>query len=224
MIFDKLYFRHWDEYDNHKYSDIFMMKFGRESQSLDFSSAIDLMADSRFSCPIQPFGDLSDFSINPKSKKLAFSTMQDFDRTIQAFSTNTNIFLVDWSKGNFDRICITCENFGANSRPSFSPDGSKLAYLEMRVPKFEVDKNRLVYYNSMTSKIIDLTDSLDLSVDSFQWIDGDNILFLAGEKGYTNIYRVSLSTLNVEKISSGGVASNLLLISSSKFSLVFSFS
>jgi dipeptidyl aminopeptidase/acylaminoacyl peptidase len=216
MVFDKLYFRHWDTYDNHKYSHIFMIQLNNEMSSFDFSLANDLMKDSRFSCPIQPFGDITDFTINPATRKLAFSTMQDYDKTIQSYSTNTNIYLTDVLNPR-ERVCITCNNLGADTKPLFSKNGEKLAFLEMKTPKFEADKNRLMIYDVRTGIVIDATEKVDLSVGEFEWIDNDTIIFLAGEKGRMNIFKLSVSTMNINRISYGGSATGVIALSESQF-------
>jgi dipeptidyl aminopeptidase/acylaminoacyl peptidase len=215
MVFDKLYFRHWDSFDDHKYSHIFSIKLNVKSSDLNLLEALDLMKSTRFSSPVQPFGDVGDFSVS--NQILAFTTMEYFDQTIQANSTNTNIYLVSFNR-SLSLTCVTCENMGADSKPQFSLDSRKLAYLEMTTPAYESDKNRLIIYDLFSKTKLDATETLDISVESFLWLDNSStIIFIAGERGRSNIFKLDLYSMEIMRISSGGVANSLTRISNSKF-------
>jgi dipeptidyl aminopeptidase/acylaminoacyl peptidase len=217
MIFEKLYFRYWNAYDNHKYSHIFLLPFRMEMDYLDFTAAVNLMKDSKLSCSPQPFGNKADFSINSETGKLVFSTMQDYDKTSQSYSTNTNIYLVDMFTFPGEKLCISCHNLGADSNPLFSADGNKLAYLEKQTPKYNADKSRLIVYDMKSQNSVDCTEMFDISVTDFIWMDSDTILFIAGERGRMKIFNFKISTKNITRLTSQGSISGIYRISSSEF-------
>lgn len=89
MIFDKLYFRHWDEYDNHKNSHVFILHLGRARDPA--SDSINLLhGRSNLACPVPPHGDGSHYDISPDGKEIVFASMQDYNSTNQAYSTNVS--------------------------------------------------------------------------------------------------------------------------------------
>lgn len=115
----------------------------------------------------------------------------------QAWSTNVNIYTLVLEKdGTFGAPrCVTCENHGANTHPVYSPDGSKLAYLEMRTPTYEADKNRLMVVDRASGRKTDLTRDWDRSVDDFVWTeDSSTLIASVGEHGRTKIFTINAST------------------------------
>lgn len=92
-VFDKIYFRHWDRFDNHKNSHVFIVPFSVGSGSVDVDQARNIMVGRRdISCPIPPFGDGSQFVFSKNGSKLLFASMKNFDKSVQAYSTEVRIF------------------------------------------------------------------------------------------------------------------------------------
>jgi dipeptidyl aminopeptidase/acylaminoacyl peptidase len=101
--------------------------------------------------------------------------------------------------------------------PLFSTSGIKLAYLDMKKPKSEGDKNRLMVFDMNSFRLLDVTKNIDLSVETFIWLDEDTIIFIAEEKARVNVFKVSVSSMNLIRLTSSGSAKDLSRISDTQF-------
>ena len=213
QVFDKLYFRHWDQFDNHKNSHIFTVR--RESDgSFDIRQSVNLLKGLRqYSCPIPPMGDASHFVFSPSGDEIAFASMAQFDKSPQAWSTETHIYLV--SRATPGQVaCLTCTlGVGAKSNPAFSPDGKFIAFTLMHRPQFEADKNNLVVFDRQTKRFHFLTEKLDRSVGDFTWSnDGKAIYFYGEEFGQYKLWSVDLATSEITELNYGGSITDLSTI------------
>jgi dipeptidyl aminopeptidase/acylaminoacyl peptidase len=215
MVFDKLYFRHWDQFDNHKNSHVF--KLPLESRDAPYNLMYGLREHS---CPIPPHGDSSHYQISPDGQWLIYASMAQFDKSPQAWSTETNIYLVPTKKGSsmptkVPAICITCDMPpGAKSNPSFSPDGKFIAWQQMNTPQFEADKNNLILRDRQTGSVTVMTAQWDRSVDSYVWsADSQAIYVTASDMAREKIFAINVSSSRERRlIFQKGTASSLSVL------------
>jgi dipeptidyl aminopeptidase/acylaminoacyl peptidase len=190
MVFDKLYFRHWDKYDNHKNSHIFTVPMG-SNRKLDISRASNWMRGIKsLSSPIDPFGDASNFKFSTDGKELLFASMAKFDESPQAWSTETHIYHVSESSKGVVK-CLTCDmGVGAKNNPSFSPNGRYIAWTQMERAQFEADKTNLMLLDRKNGgKVTVLTKDLDRSVGSYVWsTNSEKIYFVVDDSGRSRLY------------------------------------
>jgi dipeptidyl aminopeptidase/acylaminoacyl peptidase len=110
-----------------------------------------------------------------------------------AWSTNVNIYLVS-AKGSKAR-CITRKSKAADMVPSYSPDGSTIAYLAMEKPGFEADRLRIKLYDRKTKVTRTLTEEWDRSVESIVWAqDSQSLVVIAEEEGRVKVFSVDAET------------------------------
>ena len=190
LEYDSLYVRHWDSW-KHDRSAIFTLMNDVET---NVSGELSVLAP--------PNG--ADLSVS--DKHVAF-VAKDPDLN-EAWNTASQVWLVGVDGTNLHRINTTK---GASSSPAFNADGSKLAYLEMRVPGYEADRNRIVVYDleKKSHKEIDW----DMSPSSVQW-DGENLYSVAVKHGVSNIYKDQQFLCKGSSIS---IAKGRSLVSSSSF-------
>jgi dipeptidyl aminopeptidase/acylaminoacyl peptidase len=216
LVFDKTYFRHWDTYDNHKNSHVFALDLSKTKDPA--TSAVNVLPHLRqFSCPVPPHGDSHHYAISPDGKEIAFASMGDFDKNFQAWSTNTNIYIVPTDILHSGRSsmpkCLSCKNKGANSIPLYAPNGNYLAWLEMRTPQYEADKNRLIIYDRRTGTKKDLTANWDRSVDGYIWSEDCATIYASvGEHGRTKIFAIDVATGSYKPLVSENSNSGLALV------------
>jgi dipeptidyl aminopeptidase/acylaminoacyl peptidase len=131
-----------------------------------------------------------------------------------ATSTNNDIFTVkvsdvlnnDWK---FKKISVS---EGNDNQPIYSPDGKYIAFCSMQRAGFEADKQRIMLYDRMSQKLIDLTGDYDLSADELVWSnDSKSIYFTAANKIHKSIFKVDLNTQLVASMVESVVASDLKL-------------
>ena len=214
--FDKLFFRHWDAYDNHKNSHVFILPLdlSKDAVELKFDNAKNLMAGSRdLACPIPPHGDGSQFTFSNDSKELLFASMKDFDKSRQAYSTEIHIYRVSFEGDNVSKPeCMSCtEGVGAKTAPSYSPDGKSVAWLQMKEPQFEADKNNLIIVDRESGEKKVLTADWDRSVEQYIWShDGKKIYLIAQEDGRNKVYSLEIDSGRIDVLFADGSSGNLI--------------
>ena len=138
-------------------------------------------------------------SWSPDSKKIAYVTKTgDMDRT-----DNYDIYVLEIdSIENPIQLTTAPGSDSANSRPQWSPDGKKIAYLYG-------DDSSLLWYALTELAVIDLdtkinsilTKELDLNTTSPQWSDdGQNIYFIIEDNMKSQLAKYSLKDQTISRI------------------------
>jgi len=185
---DSLFLRHWTEYEDGKYTHVFLY-------NIETKNVKDLTPGYYHSPAFAPGGS-SNYVISPDSKEAAF----DSKRVPKPeSSTNGDIFIVNTDGTGLKNI--TSANKGNDSNPKYSPDGKYIAYLTQTIPAYESDRIRLAVYDRTTGKNKILTEAFDNWVADFEWApDSKSIYFNAHEKGYQPLFNVELATLKIKKV------------------------
>lgn len=179
MVYNSLNYRHWDEWEDGKYSHVFI--------EFESGKRMDLMANQPFDCPQKPFGGEEDYIWSPDSKSVLYVTKKLYG-TEYAVSTNSDIYQYDIASGQ--TINLTEDNKGYDTQPSFS-SGGILAWLQMKRDGYEADKNDLII--RMNGEKVNLTAHWDGTVNSYQWSnDGKKIYFTAAVQGTIQLFEIIL--------------------------------
>ncbi|HEY8210904.1 MAG TPA: S9 family peptidase [Myxococcaceae bacterium] len=171
--YDKLLFRHWDEWEDGKRSHLFVVTLGP-----DAPAPVDLMAGMDADSPPRPFGGSEMFSISPDGAEVAFAA-QVFTHEA-AWSTDLNVYVVP-SSGKGAPKSITSDNRAADEAPLYSPDGAVLVYLAMKRPGFEADRRRIMVVDRKTMKARALTEGWDRSPDEMAFSPDSKALYTTAE-------------------------------------------
>jgi dipeptidyl aminopeptidase/acylaminoacyl peptidase len=113
-----------------------------------------------------------------------------------------DIYIVDVATRQLTKVSA---NFGRDSRPQWSPDGTRLAWVMDPnaakangdgTPAGQVAQSRLVIYDVASRTIKDASSpAFDREVGSPQWSrDGTRILFSTGHRAYTTVFAYDLQT------------------------------
>lgn len=193
VTYDSLYFRHWNQFNDHKYNHIFVVPIqstnGRYSPS---RSPVDLLYGHKYESPVLPFGGISDFSFSPDGGEMAFVAYKP--NHDMAWQTDMDIYVVQVS-GTTVPVSITASNIAQDSYPVYSPDGLYIAYLAMRVPKYEADRRRVMIYDRNTGTHFTLTESWDRSPESIVWsLDSKHLYVTAQDVAKLKIFEVNSVT------------------------------
>ena len=180
QIYNGLDYRHWDTWEDGKFSHIFL-------SGINDTTKKDLMAGQSYDCPQKPFGGDEDYLFNPDGKHILYVTKPK-QGTAYAISTNTDLFEYDIETATTKNL--TEDNKGYDLNPSYNKKG-ELAWLSQKRDGYEADKQDLVVSNGKIK--MNLTASRDdINVESFKWSDDDrNLFFVAPKDGTLQLFEVN---------------------------------
>ncbi|HWU85690.1 MAG TPA: S9 family peptidase [Kofleriaceae bacterium] len=188
--YDELMFRHWDQWEDGKYSHVFVWTPPELGGKAD--DAKDLTPGQTTDSPTHPFGGMDEIGISPDGKTIAFVARQGGRET--AWKTNTDVFLVP-AAGGAKPVALTADNPAYDFEPSFSPDGKWIAVRMMKRAGFEADRERIGLYDVATRKLRVLTEGWDRSAAEITWSpDGKTIYTTADNVGNHSLFAIDVAT------------------------------
>lgn len=140
-----------------------------------------------------------------------------------AWQTSQHIYLVP-TAGDSSPVAINSDIPGASSYPTYAPDTLTIAYLQMYVPQYEADRNRIILYDRATQSRTALAQNWDHSPSSLAWsVDSDGVFVTAEDKGHVKIFVIdTIKGEKVTQLTDNHSASGISVLSS--FTLIFSLS
>ncbi|SKB38965.1 Dipeptidyl aminopeptidase/acylaminoacyl peptidase [Salegentibacter holothuriorum] len=179
-IYDDLNYRHWDTWEDGKYSHLFIKNRSSEEEW-------DIMEGEPHDTPLQPFGGSEDYIWNKDGSKVFYVSKKVKGREY-AESTNTDIYSYDIASKTTTNL--TDENEGYDTSPAISKNGT-LAWLQMDEPGYEADKNDIIVLKD--GEKLNLTKDWDGTVSSFLWSeDGKKLFFIAPTMGTKQLFEVNI--------------------------------
>ncbi len=215
QIFDDLMYRHWNDFVR-DYPHPFLASW--DGQTV-VGTPKDVLEGEPYECPMRPFNGTEDFSFSPDGKRLVYACRKKTGKDY-ALSTNSDLYLYDIPTGITRNLTAGMSNMeGYDTAPTFSPDGTKLAWQSMARDGYESDKQRLMLLdmtelNSAPAEQwatltipqpTDLTAAYRDNCDQFIWApSGEVIYFRSYVEATCQVYRLDISTAQITRISDGG--------------------
>jgi dipeptidyl aminopeptidase/acylaminoacyl peptidase len=199
VLYDKLFVRDWDKWNDGRRSRLFSIKL--DASGVANGTPVDLTKGIDGDVPGKPMGGREDYAWSPDGKDVAFSV-----RALavgEAWSTNFDIYRIAASGGQPQNL--TAENLAWDAQPAFSPDGARLAYLAMERPGFEADRFHLVLIDLKTGNKRSLTQNWDRSILSYRWSpDGRALYATTDHLGQRPLWRIDAATGRASAVTGDG--------------------
>jgi hypothetical protein len=213
IVFDNLMVRHWDTWNVYqKRNHVFVCPVEVSADgvfNINGTHAVDIMMELHTDCPGKAVGlGEEEYTVSPDGNTVAFAarrpTAENTHRHDMAWCTDVPIYTIDiskygsWSVAVQERpnpVIVSEESWvGYNSQPSFSADGSKLAFLSMKRAQYESDQCLLRILDIQTNTLSIVSENLLVSVSSIEWglSDANTIYSTVQYRGSNRIMRFRL--------------------------------
>jgi dipeptidyl aminopeptidase/acylaminoacyl peptidase len=191
--YDQLFFRHWDQWEDGKFSHLLVWKSDKDVR--------DLTPGLQTDTPVAPFGGMEEVDVSPDGRWLVY--LARVGGREQAWTTNNDVFLVPMTGGK--AVDLTVANKAYDFDPTFSPDGRELALTMMTRPGFEADRTRLAIIDMATKKLRVVTEGWDHSVEGITWArDGKTIYTTSDNVGNHSVFAIDVASGNVRLLADKG--------------------
>ena len=200
-VYDQLLFRHWDRWEDGKFSHLFVWTAPDAGGKAD--DARDLMPGVATDTPTHPYGGMDDTDISPDGKSVAY--MARVSGRESAWTTNIDVFEIATSGGK--PVDLTAANKAYDFGPVYSPDGKTLAVRSMLRPGFEADRQRITLIDVATKKAHVIAEPWDRSPNELTWsADGKTLYTTADNLGNRSLFAIDVATGTAKVLLDKGTA------------------
>ncbi|KAJ1948502.1 dipeptidylpeptidase, partial [Linderina macrospora] len=200
-IYDTLYVRHWDTWLDGTKSQLFALPLTKRAGQYGVSGdPQNLVSSYPGSWGLEPY----DYSFSKDGQTIVFAA--SIPGRDEAWSTRANIFTVPvHDDSQTQPFSLNSESIGGCSSPTFSPNGTYIAWLQMSRPNNGNDQNRIMLYSTVAAETKCLVPQWSLSPDNIQFSEsGQHLLIVVEEEGDTRLYRLDVDSGNLEQLTTDG--------------------
>jgi acylaminoacyl-peptidase len=176
QVYDKLFVRHWDQWADGTRNHLFALDLGADGSAS--GAPVEITPGLDADVPTKPFGGDADFVITPDNAAVVFSAR--IAGTSEPWSTNFDLFRAPLD-GSAKPENLTADNKAWDAAPTYSPDGSRLAWLAMKRPGFEADRYGIMIRDLKTGATHELAPQWDRSAEAIEWSPDGKTLYAAAQ-------------------------------------------
>jgi len=194
-VYDHLPVRQWDEWLDHQlHRHIFAVKVNKAMEVVE-NSLVDVMGGNYlFDCPVGAF-QCGGYALSPCGKQVTFISQESIKTPSDlAWTQSYRVYFASTTNHGEKPQPIPNLPHAPHHTPSYSPDGSKMAWLFSREEKYESDRLRLAVYDFEAKSYQVYTESwCEQSIGEFVWTSqNDQFLFSSTHHARTALFSFSL--------------------------------
>jgi len=140
-VAEDLMYRHWDHWTTER-PQTYVAPVGGE-KAITIEKSLNILGEDagKYELPIEPFSGIEQLSWSPDGQCIAYSCKKVRSGKEYAFSTDTEIYIYKIVTGQTIVIPVAG---GYDTDPTWSPDGTKIAWIRMNRNGYEADQTRLM--------------------------------------------------------------------------------
>ena len=190
QVYTKLMMFHWDTWlVEGKGTHVFVQNIELSGNEIILKdSPKDITQNMEINSP-PLFTDSTNYELSNDGNMIAFSA--HLRNKEEAWTTGFKTFYQNLLTMK-SPVCITNHTSARTQYPVFSKDGTKLAYLAMKIPDLESEILHFEIYNILTNKLIIIPNEEELSIQGFEWKNDNEIIFYADYFQVYTIFNINL--------------------------------
>ena len=135
------------------------------------------------------FTDSTNYELSNDGNMIAFSG--HFRNHEESWTTGFKTFYLNLLTMR-NPVCITNHTNARTQYPVFSKDGTKIAYLAMKIPDLESEILHFEIYNILTNKLTIIPNEEELSIQGYEWKNDYEIIFYADSYQAYRLFNINL--------------------------------
>jgi acylaminoacyl-peptidase len=194
--------RFWDTYEDERWLGLFAVRLDAEGAPAE---AVPLTRGFRADVPERPGGDEASFALSADGRTVWFASREpNGEPGGEAFP---RLYAVPADGSAAPRVLV--DGSGGIARPSLSPDGRRLAYLEATGPGSTYARSKVMLLDLRSGRSRELSPGFDASLSRLAWSpDGRTLLATGEERGHVPLYAIDAATGAETRLTSEGVVSD----------------
>ncbi|KAJ2777420.1 dipeptidylpeptidase [Coemansia javaensis] len=207
QVYSNLWVRHWDEWMTPAKPAVFSLPLARPDAREAGGGGWAVGSERNLFRGLPPVADplvrwsCEEYAVDPAGRLVAFVVRHPWE--LMPTTTNVDVYIVP-ADGSQAPVLLTGGVGGIASGPVFSPDGRRLAWLQMETPGYESDINRIYVHDVAANRTRAIARDWDLSPTALLWsADGARLFALADDAGDVPVYEVEVEAEAEAEAASG---------------------
>ena len=195
--------RFWDNYEDERFVGLFAVQLGEAGAATE---AAALLRNFRADVPERPSGDEGSFAISRDGRTVYFASR---DPAVDQGGPSRTLLYAVPADGSAPPRRLLGDAPLSVSRPTLSPDGSRLAYLATSREPWTYARTAVMLLDLRSGRTREVTPGWDVSLTRLGWSgDGRRLLAAGEERGQAPLYAIDPASGRTTRLTGEGQVSD----------------